>query len=204
MVEVSDKLPTQSDSRNARPRAHELNQLKARKKAILEKRRKMLARAKGAQKGKIIMKKPKARSMADEKPMPVVAIVRLGEGKEDSKMLGFKFQHPEQNSKLIAALKKAQIKYGVDNDGVIHFLPEDEERVEDMIISLRSEIFDEWRTISCPPKSLPQYRQYMEQHHIPYEEEIIDGNVGFLIPRRYRPHSWDLGDSNLRHSSHGG
>ena len=32
----------------------------------------------------------------------------------------------------------------------------------------------------------------MSRHDVPLKEEISDGELWFLIPRKYRPHSWKL------------
>jgi hypothetical protein len=32
----------------------------------------------------------------------------------------------------------------------------------------------------------------MRRHDIPFEEEMIDGQLSFLISRKHRPHQWKL------------
>ena len=38
----------------------------------------------------------------------------------------------------------------------------------------------------------------MIRHDIPLKEEMSDGELGFLIPRKYRPHAWKLDESEKR------
>ena len=111
--------------------------------------------------------------------------------------LSFKFVDDSLNQKLIALLKKERFRRVViDTDGVLHYSTEDEEVVEnDLIRSIRDHVFSSWQIISCPRQWAERYKRYMTRHGVPFVEELIDSQLCFLIPRRYRPHSWKLGDS---------
>ena len=107
----------------------------------------------------------------------------------------FKFLQGSRNNRFIANLKKAKIRHTVDNRGNVHYAAEDEEVVEDNIISsIRSEVFSSWQILCCPKDWARAYRDYMTARHIPFAEELIDNQPCFLIPRKYRPHSWKLKD----------
>ncbi len=112
----------------------------------------------------------------------------------------FRFADDELNDRLIALLKKSEIRHLVGKDGILHYSAGDEELVEnDMISSIRNQVFPSWQVLSCPKDWTERYRQYMTQHHIPFTEELTDNQLCFLIPRKYRPHSWKMDD----HSSPG-
>jgi hypothetical protein len=105
----------------------------------------------------------------------------------------FRFLDDELNQQLLALLKKGKIKHDVGKDGIIHFLPEDEEVVEnDYICSIRDKIFPSWQVLTCPRDWVGRYKKYMRHRRIPFREELSKGELWFLLPRRYRPHSWKL------------
>ena len=107
----------------------------------------------------------------------------------------FKFARDDLNRRLIALLNKNKIRHFVDKSGVIHYAPEDEESVEnDLIGSIRDRVFSSWQVLSCPKEWIERYRQYMTRHDIPFQEEWIDGQWCFLLPRKHRPHLWKLDD----------
>ncbi len=107
--------------------------------------------------------------------------------------LSFQFQDAELNRRLIALLKKNAVRHSVDKQGAIHYSPDNVELVEnDLISSIRYEVFPSWQILTCPEDWIRCYRDYMARHAIPFTEEIHDGERWFLIPRKYRPHSWKL------------
>lgn len=107
--------------------------------------------------------------------------------------LSFKFIDDQLNDALLALLKKAKAKYRVTSENVICYGPEDEDLIENELISqIRDTVFPSWQLVSCPPDSVGAYRHYMLQHEVPFKEELIDNEISFLIPRSYRPHSWRL------------
>jgi hypothetical protein len=115
---------------------------------------------------------------------------------KDSQMplsLSFRFADDELNDKLIDLVKKNRIKHSVDDGGIVHFSPDDEDVMENTLIcSIRDDVFTSWQVLSCPRDWTDCYREYMAQHDVPFHEELIDDGVCFLIPRRYRPNSWKL------------
>jgi hypothetical protein len=105
----------------------------------------------------------------------------------------FKFVDDQLNRKLIGRLKESDIKHLVDKSGVVHYSAGDEEAMEnDLIRAIRDQVFRSWQILSCPKDWIEQYRDYMIQHEIPFSEELIDNQLCFLIPRRYRPDSWRI------------
>ena len=112
----------------------------------------------------------------------------------DMANLSFKFADGELNQKLIALVKGERwINVAIDKEGVVHYSADDEEGMEnDLIRSIRDQVFSSWQIISCPKNWTEQYKHYMTQHSVPFVEEWIDNQLCFLIPRRYRPHAWKL------------
>jgi hypothetical protein len=62
----------------------------------------------------------------------------------------------------------------------------------DVICSIRDEVFPSWQVLTCPHDWKARYRTYMKRHGVPFVEELSNGEVWFLIPRKYRPHAWRL------------
>jgi hypothetical protein len=102
------------------------------------------------------------------------------------------------NRQLIDLLKRKRIQHSVGKDGVIRYSPDDEELVENELIrSIRDSVFKPWQIISCPKDWAERYKSYMSRHEIPFVEELIDRQLCFLIPRKYRPHSWRLRSASM-------
>jgi hypothetical protein len=107
--------------------------------------------------------------------------------------LSFKFVDDVLNKKLIGLVKKAGSSHSVDDGGAIHYSPNDEETMEnDLIGAVRSLICDPWQVLTCPQNWVEIYRQYMIQHNIPFSEELMDDQMWFIIPGKYRPQAWKL------------
>src|SRR5450755_3434804 len=105
----------------------------------------------------------------------------------------FKFLDEKLNRKLIALVKKSPVKHSIGNDGVLHYSSADEEVVGNgLISSIREAVFPSWQILSCPEDWIERYKRYMNQHDVPFAEELIDNQLCFLLPRKYRPHSWKL------------
>ena len=112
---------------------------------------------------------------------------------EMAKRHSFRFVDDELNEELIRLLKKARVIHRVDGGGIIHYSPDDEDLIgNNLICSIRDRLFPSWQIVSCPPEWTDSYRQYMAQHDIPFVEEASGHDRRFLIPSRYRPHSWKL------------
>lgn len=105
----------------------------------------------------------------------------------------FKFVDRKLNEKTIRLMQKAGVFCMVDVDGFIHYSSQDEERVEnELISSIRNQVFSDWIILSFPQDWDERYRNYMLKHDIPYGEELRDGRLRFFIPANYRPHQWKL------------
>ncbi len=118
--------------------------------------------------------------------------------------LSFRFVDEDLNRRLIARLKGSEIRHTVDEEGTIHYSPDDEEVVENEFVgALRSRVFRPWQVLTCPKEWIDRYRNYMIRNDIPFREELAGGQVWFLIPRKYRPHLWkpDGQDSRRRAGS---
>jgi hypothetical protein len=107
--------------------------------------------------------------------------------------LSFKFADDDLNRRLITLLNEKEIRHFVDKNGIVHYSPEDEELVENEVIgSIRDQVFPSWQVLTCPKGWTERYRQYMTLHGIPFREELVLDEIWFLIPGKYRPHSWKL------------
>ena len=105
----------------------------------------------------------------------------------------FKFLDDELNQQLIILLRKAKISHAVGKNGVIYYFPDDEEVIEDDFICLiRDRAFPSWQVLTCPPEWSASYKKYTTCHAIPFQEELSNGELWFLLPRNYRPHRWKL------------
>src|SRR5688572_29998652 len=105
----------------------------------------------------------------------------------------FRFLNPELQHQFVALLNEAEVNYKLDRDGAVHYTEAEEQRIENEVLSrVRDSIFEEWQIISCPGEWAAEYKHYMTAQQVPYVEELIDGQLGFLIPRSYRPHAWKL------------
>ncbi len=108
----------------------------------------------------------------------------------------FKFLNVALNRQLRILLDKSKIAHAISSDGTIHYSPEDEGVVEnDFIGSIRSIAFSSWQVLTCPNEWTTRYKKYMKRHKIPYYEELSNGELWFLLPRKYRPSLWKLDDS---------
>lgn len=101
----------------------------------------------------------------------------------------FRFADENLNRLLLVRMKQARIDHRVEKE-TVYYSAEDEEKFEDVLTPIRSEGLGPWQVLSCPPDMVDRYRRAMEQREVPYEEEINNGNVEFLIPLARRPHSW--------------
>lgn len=101
------------------------------------------------------------------------------------------------NRRLIALLEESHVAHTVAEDGTIHYSASDEQVVgNELIQGIRRGEFASWQILCCPSDWVERYKTYMVERQIPFQEEIMDGEVQFLISRRYRPHSWQLENGN--------
>ena len=111
------------------------------------------------------------------------------------KSCSFRFLDEALNQQLLTLLRKGKIKHEVDKKGLIHYSPEDEELVEnDFICSIRDRVFPSWQVLTCPREWITRYKSYMNSRGIPFQEEMSNEELWFLLPRKYRPHQWKLED----------
>src|SRR5487761_1666332 len=105
----------------------------------------------------------------------------------------FKFLKRDLNRAFIRLVKKARIDHIVAKDGLVRYSSDDEERMDNEIVSaVRKMAFPSWQVVSCPREWTGCYRAYMTRHRIPFVQEKSNDEICFLIPRKYRPHSWKI------------
>jgi hypothetical protein len=103
----------------------------------------------------------------------------------------FKFLDEELNRRLVSSLKRARVPHRLDGSNAVHFSNHDEGAIENDVISpIRSSVFEQWQVLTCPADWVPRYKAYMLGHGVPFKEELIDGNVAFLLPGNVKPHHW--------------
>ena len=117
-----------------------------------------------------------------------------------SESYSFRFADKDLNQRLVALLKRERVEHFVDAEGAVHYAKADEETVgNELIRTLRNRIFPSWQVLSCPRSWADRYKAYMDAHGVPFCEEWINHQLCFLIPRKYRPHSWKLPDESVPH-----
>lgn len=105
----------------------------------------------------------------------------------------FKFVDSKLNQKTISLIKKAGIPCRIDKKGLIHYSALNEKKIEnDLIRLVRDSVFSRWAILFCPRSWVERYKKYMLEKEIMFYEELIDGELCFLIPARHRPHQWKL------------
>lgn len=105
----------------------------------------------------------------------------------------FRFLDDRLNKMLIARLSESGIRHSVQKDGTIKYSAEHDSVVEnEFISSVRNEAFPSWQVLTCPPEWICSYKRYMLDGSIPYFEELSNGELWFLIPRKFRPQTWKL------------
>lgn len=105
----------------------------------------------------------------------------------------FRFMNDQLNVVFLKLLSHSKIEHHIDRNLVAHYSPNDDEKVENVLIDeVRHKVFDRWQVVSCPPEWIEVYRTYMKTHNVPFEEEKSDGELEFLLPKRYRPNAWKL------------
>jgi hypothetical protein len=113
--------------------------------------------------------------------------------------LSFRFLDDKINDRFIRLLESNGVAHSVDRRGIVHYRSENEDVVENEVLAkVRDRVFSRWQVLSCPHETVAGYREYMSHHEIPFVEELIDGEVGFLLPRKYRPHSWKIALAEAR------
>ena len=105
----------------------------------------------------------------------------------------FRFVDDELNQKLIARAAASNLRHEIGSNGTLCYSADDEEAIDEHVINpIREEVFPRWQLLNCPPEWAGRYRQYMEHNRLPFQEERIDEEISFLIPRDVDPHRWDL------------
>jgi hypothetical protein len=119
---------------------------------------------------------------------------------DTKKTYSFKFIDDDLNRRFLALLKEAKVKHVVDRDGTVHYSSADEETVgNELLYSIRSKVFPDWQLLSCPRDWSDRYKRYMIHQGVPFREEVFNDQLGFLLPRKHRPHAWDLDEYGKTH-----
>lgn len=105
----------------------------------------------------------------------------------------FKFLDSQLNRRLLDILKKRRDAFVVDAGGAVRMSPENEIVLHNEILpDLRAEKFASWQLITCPEDWIESYKEYMATNAVPFTEEIENGDLWFMIPGSYKPHSWKI------------
>lgn len=102
----------------------------------------------------------------------------------------FRFLNDRLNTLFINLMLGNGITMAWDENGVIYFNESDEEVVEDILAKIRSSQFSSWQVLSCPSDWVNKYRYEMKRRHVPFVEELNDGQVEFLVSCDQEPHDW--------------
>ena len=102
---------------------------------------------------------------------------------------------PSLNLPLVTQLTKQMVPFSVDKEGTVWYSKQFDELVDVKILPpLRSHLFPRWQVLSFPPEWAGVYRNYMQRRRVRFESEWINGQLVFLLPASYRPHTWNLPD----------
>ena len=109
----------------------------------------------------------------------------------NSPLVSFRFLNGSMNAQLRHLLLENKIDHSVSDNGLIFYRLQDEEFIEnELISSIRNKLFPLWQILFCPEEDRDGLLGYMKARNIRYEVEIMDGKLTFLLPAQYRPHSW--------------
>ena len=115
-----------------------------------------------------------------------------------SNIHSFRFRDDRLNRELIDLLKRAEIssfpstRTKVSSTLFGAALRRSGQEAPATVGSIRGKVFRSWQVLTCPSDWITRYRDYMSSRDIPFVEELSAGELWFLIPRAYRPHSWKL------------
>ena len=106
-----------------------------------------------------------------------------------------KFAEAAQNRRLVTLLLQRGIPFSVTKDGTVRYPGRFDEVVDSQILSpLRRRVFPKWQVLSFPPDWATVYGDYMRQRKLPFVPEWVNGQLVYLLPASYRPHTWTLPD----------
>ena len=109
-----------------------------------------------------------------------------------NRISSFRFVDDRLNQRLVSLLKKSKVDHSIDKNGVIHYSARVQEAVENLICSVRNRVFRPWQVLTFPTDWTRRYLEYISHRRIPFREELSNGELWLLLPRKYRPHSWKL------------
>lgn len=111
----------------------------------------------------------------------------------------FKFLDDELNERLRKLAASSGVNHRIDSDGTLHYSADDVDLVENELLrTIRSSVFPSWQIINCPAEWANSYKDYMLIHNVKFKEELLDGQLRFLLARNHRPHHWKLRDPKGR------
>jgi len=105
----------------------------------------------------------------------------------------FRFCDEKLQDQLLRLVKEMNLPISVGQRGDIRYPNRLVLLIEnELISSLRYQMFPKWQIITCPRNWITRYRTYIFKHKVPCVEEVASGKVWFLVPGRFRPHQWKL------------
>jgi hypothetical protein len=112
----------------------------------------------------------------------------------------FRFVDGERQRRLLDLVAVSRVRHRVAGDGTLHYSSSDETIVgNELIDSLRDELFPEWAIftvesdLSAPDdEETAKYRAYMQEHSIPFIEEIHGRERWFLISSEHDSFEWKV------------
>jgi hypothetical protein len=108
-------------------------------------------------------------------------------------MRSFLFLDDHLQKRLVSRVRAQGVQHRIGKNGALYYARALEDAVgNNVICSIRSQVFESWQILSCPKDWIARYKHYMEAHAVPFKEEMSNGEHWFLLPRRYRPHQWKL------------
>ncbi|HEY1067534.1 MAG TPA: hypothetical protein VGE52_15535 [Pirellulales bacterium] len=108
-----------------------------------------------------------------------------------------RFLNERMNQQFLRLLIGAGVPFRVDAERTVYFSADDDDVIEnELAAKVRRTKFPRWQLLSCPHDWTERYENYMTRRDIPFVRELLDGELYFLLPNAYRPHTWKLEEAH--------
>lgn len=103
----------------------------------------------------------------------------------------FRFADPDLQAAFVRLLRTSGLPYYADRTKTAFYSSADVLVVENELIQqVRDSALKSWSVLHCPADWVDRYRAYMTKRRIRFYEQVEDGEISFLIPGNYNPHTW--------------
>jgi hypothetical protein len=111
----------------------------------------------------------------------------------NSDLISFRFADDKLQKELVVSIGELRRPFRLGKDATVYYPRKAEADFEnELICPIRDKVFRNWQLLFCPQSAVNAYRTYMRRRGIPYQEEITNDEVAFLLPKTVRPHAWKV------------